>query len=231
MINIQTYQQLGHADHGWLNTRHHFSFANYTNPERMGFGRLRVINDDIIAAGTGFGLHPHQDMEIITYVRTGAITHKDNKGNQGRTVQGDVQVMSAGTGIYHSEYNMENEDTTIYQIWIEPSESGVAPRWETATFPDHLQENQLGLLVSGKRDAPLSIHASAEIFAGRLTNDTKVTQKIEHQAYVLVSDGQIELDGLIMNKGDGAQVTAQTSVTIKALHDDAEVLLIDVSAA
>ena len=228
MINLQTYQQLGHADHGWLDARHHFSFAGYHNPKRMGFGKLRVINDDIIAAGSGFGMHQHHDMEIITYVRTGAITHKDDKGNQGRTVAGDVQVMSAGTGIFHSEFNLENMETTIYQIWIEPSELGVSPRWETATFPKQLPDNQLSLLVSGKGDAPLSINSDARIYAGQLSKNTTVTQTIEHQAYVLISDGQIKLDSLFMNKGDGAQVTEQTTVNIKALNDGTEVLLIDV---
>lgn len=228
MISIQSYRQLGHANHGWLDARHHFSFAAYHNPKRMGFGKLRVINDDIIAAGSGFGMHQHRDMEIITYVRSGAITHKDDKGNQGRTVAGDLQVMSAGTGIFHSEFNLENEKTSIYQIWIEPNESGVTPHWETASFAQHLQENQLTLLASGKGDAPLSIHSDARIYAGRLVKDTTLTQAIEHQAYVLVSAGQIELDGLPIYKGDGAEVTGQTTVNIKSVSDAAEVLLIDV---
>ena len=228
MIDIQTYQQLGHADHGWLNARHHFSFADYYNPQRMGFGRLRVINDDIIAPGSGFGMHPHKNMEIITYVRSGAITHKDDKGNQGRTVAGDVQVMSAGTGIYHSEYNLESEQTTLYQIWIESRESNITPNWKTASFPKHTQKDKLSLLVSGESNAPLSIHADAKIYAGELSKGIKVSQTIEHQAYILVSDGQITLDGIIMNKGDGAQVTEQTSVTIKAMNN-AEILLLDVT--
>ncbi len=228
MINIQTYQQLGHTNHGWLDARHHFSFAGYHNPRRMGFGNLRVINDDTIDPGTGFGMHPHHNMEIITFVRSGAITHKDDKGNQGRNIAGDVQVMSAGTGIFHSEYNLENEQSTLYQIWIEPDELNVAPRWETASFPADLQDNRLSLLVSGSGDAALTINADARIYAGRLAKNCIATQGIEHQAYVLVSDGQIELDGLVMNKGDGAQVTAQSEVTINPLYN-AEVLLLDVS--
>lgn len=230
MINILTYQQLGHADHGWLNARHHFSFANYHNPERMGFGKLKVINDDMIAPGSGFDTHPHWDMEIITYVRSGAITHKDNQGNLGRTVAGDIQVMSAGSGLFHSEYNLENQQTLLYQIWIEPSVSGVTPRWEAASLSDHIKLNQLNLLVSGNKDAPLFIHSDAEIFAGRLEVNVMVTHSIKYQAYILVSRGQIELDGLPMNKGDGAEVTEQAQVTIKAVRDKAEVLLLDVPA-
>ena len=119
MIDIRKFDSLGHADHGWLNARHHFSFANYHDPARMGWGRIRVWNDDQIAAKSGFPPHPHRDMEIVTYVRTGAITHKDSMGNKGRTGAGDVQVMSAGTGVTHAEYNLEDEETTLFQIWIE----------------------------------------------------------------------------------------------------------------
>ena len=135
MIKIHPYEKLGQHDYGWLKARYHFSFGDYYNPQRMGFGSLRVINDDVVQAGTGFPPHPHNDMEIITYVRRGAITHKDSLGNEGRTEAGDVQVMSAGTGIKHAEYNKEKEDTNLYQIWIEPREEGVAPRWDSAKFP------------------------------------------------------------------------------------------------
>ena len=230
MISVQTYQQLGYADHGWLAARHHFSFADYQNPERMGFGTIRVINDDLIEAGGGFDMHPHRNMEIITYVRRGAITHKDNKGNHGRTAAGDIQVMSAGKGIYHSEYNLEDTQTSLYQIWIEPTQSGVTPRWETAALASHLQDNRLTLLVSGDGQAPLSIHSQAKIYAGQLDKGTRINHAIEHQAYVLVSAGKINLDGTIMHKGDGAEVTDQDSVTITT-EDNAEVLLLDVPAA
>ena len=121
MINLIPYEQLGGADHGWLKAKHHFSFANYQNPHRIRFGPMRVINDDIVAPKTGFDPHPHDNMEIITYVRKGAITHKDDMGNEGRTEAGDVQVMSAGTGVVHSEYNLENEETNLYQIWMFPN--------------------------------------------------------------------------------------------------------------
>ena len=148
MITHHKFENLGGANHGWLNAKHHFSFANYYDPQKLCHGELMVINDDKIAANTGFDTHPHQDMEIITYVRKGAITHKDNKGNQGRTTAGNVQVMSAGTGIYHSEFNLENEETNIYQIWIKPKINGVEPNWNMAEFPKQPVTDSLQLLVS-----------------------------------------------------------------------------------
>lgn len=129
MIKVIEYNNLGGADHGWLKAKHHFSFASYQDPNRVKFGPMRVVNDDIVAPKKGFDPHPHNNMEIITYVRKGAITHKDDMGNEGRTVAGDVQVMSAGTGVVHSEYNLEDEDTTLYQIWMFPNKKNVKPRW------------------------------------------------------------------------------------------------------
>ena len=135
MIEIRKFDSLGHADHGWLNARHHFSFAEYHDPKRMSWGAIRVWNDDQIAAKSGFPPHPHRDMEIVTYVRTGAITHQDSLGNKGRTGAGDVQVMSAGTGVTHAEYNLEDEQTTLFQIWIETDKPGAAPAWGAMPFP------------------------------------------------------------------------------------------------
>ncbi len=227
MINHYPYSSLGHADHGWLNARHHFSFANYQNPLRTNFGTLRVINDDIIQAGRGFATHPHANMEIITYVRTGAITHKDNKGNEGRTKAGDVQIMSAGSGIYHSEHNLESEDTTLYQIWIEPNQMNVSPRWDSHEFPKSNNDDGLSLLVSGDGNAPLLIHQDAYIFAGVLKAGQTVKQSIKHQAYVLVSRGEISIDGSILKQGDGAEIISEPSVLITA-NQQAEVLVLDV---
>ena len=147
MLAHYQFDALGGADHGWLKAKHHFSFASYHDPQKMSFGELLVINDDIIAPHTGFDTHPHRDMEIITYVRRGAISHKDSTGNEGRTTSGNVQVMSAGTGIFHSEFNHEDEDTNIYQIWIKPRSRGIAPRWDTAEFPRAPAHNALALLV------------------------------------------------------------------------------------
>lgn len=232
MLTLYPFHTLGHADHGWLNARHHFSFANYRNPKRYHFGVLRVINDDRIAAGSGFGAHPHDNMEIITYVRAGAISHKDSMGNEGRTAAGDVQVMSAGTGVFHSEYNMEPEETKLYQIWIEPGVYNVAPRWEARAFPKApVTEGSLPVLVSGQpehRDSDaLFIHQDAAIYGGILTKGTELKQTIKHQAYVLASHGSFAVNGKTLNEGDGAEVTGEKTLTIVALTD-AEILIIDV---
>ncbi len=227
MITIYPYESLGRANHGWLDARHHFSFASYYDQVRMGFGALRVINDDIIQAGSGFDTHPHKDMEIITYVREGAITHRDSHGNEGRTEAGDVQVMSAGTGIQHSEFNLENRETRLFQIWIEPNIHGVEPRWDSHIFPKEARNDTLALLVSGDGQAPLYIHQDAYIYAGKIMANNMVEQVIKHQAYLLVSEGELEVDGNTLTKGDGVAVTEQASVSIKAASDS-EVLIIDV---
>lgn len=231
MITVYPYASLGHADHGWLDARHHFSFAGYHNPERIGFGTLLVINDDTIAAGRGFGTHPHDNMEIITYVREGAITHKDSLGNEGRTEAGDVQVMSAGTGVAHSERNAESTATRLYQIWIEPNQRNVKPRWETQQFPKAPVTEHLHLLVSGRKEdtdsGALFIHQEAAIYGGVLKQGATLTHPITHQAYILASRGSIRLNDTIMQQGDGAEVTDLRSISIHA-DTDAEVLVIDV---
>jgi len=227
MITIYPYEELGHAQHGWLDARHHFSFADYHNPKRMSFGALRVINDDVIKAGAGFDTHGHRDMEIITYVRKGAITHRDSQGNEGRTEAGDVQVMSAGKGVYHSEFNLESEETNIYQIWIEPKERGVKPDWKSHSFPTEQISNKLPLLVSGDGTAPLSIQQDAYIHAGRLAKDTVIDHPIVQQAYLLVSDGELDINGKRIRKGDGVQISDMRSVEIKAISN-ADILIIDV---
>lgn len=230
MITVYPYETLGHADHGWLNARHHFSFASYWNPKRTGFGTLLVINDDIIAAGRGFGTHPHDNMEIITYVRAGAITHKDSMGNVGRTAAGDVQVMSAGTGVAHSEHNLESVATRLYQIWIKPNQENVTPRWEAREFPKAPVKDALAVLASGmaehKGSEALFIHQDAAIYGGKLKAGSSITQQIKHQVYVLVSIGSITINGIPMKQGDGAEVTDEKTLLISAVSD-AEVLVID----
>jgi redox-sensitive bicupin YhaK (pirin superfamily) len=201
MLTHYPYQDLGHANHGWLDARHHFSFASYQNLKRQQFGALRVINDDVIKAGAGFDTHPHKNMEIITYVRQGAITHRDSNGNVGRTVAGDVQAMSAGTGVSHSEFNLEDEDTNIFQIWIEPNRLQVKPRWDSYEFPKSPAADSLTLLVSGNGDAPLFIHQDAYIYAGHLTEGTQLTHQIKQQAYILVSEGALELERRVGSDG------------------------------
>ena len=193
----------------------------------MNFGVLRVINDDVISPKSGFPNHPHRDMEIITYVRSGAVTHKDNNGNEGRTVAGDVQVMSAGTGILHSEFNLENEDTTLYQIWISPKEKNVKPRWDSKSFPKNLVSNKLSLLVSGDKNAPLFIHQDAQIYGGNLKKGTNIKHQIKNQIYILASDGEFMVDAVKMTKGDGAEITHLSEININAIID-CEILVIDV---
>lgn len=226
MIKPIYYQSLGRAQHGWLDARHHFSFGQYYNPERMGFETLRVINDDIIKAGSGFDTHPHANMEIITYVREGAITHKDNHGNEGRTEAGDVQVMSAGSGIFHSEHNRESVDTRLYQIWIEPNEQGVTPRWDSKRFPQGETDGKLNLLASGDQQAPLFIHADARVYAGKIKANDQINQSLDGSAYLLVSDGEIELSGHVLKAGDAAQISNEGQLSVDA-NSDVEVLLIE----
>ncbi len=230
MIKVYPYEQLGHHDMGWLDARYHFSFADYHSPERMRFGALRVVNDDIVKVGGGFDTHPHKDMEIITYVRQGAISHRDSLGNEGVTAAGDVQVMSAGTGIQHAEFNAGKEDINLYQIWIYPRERGVKPRWDMRQFPKQPVNDALPLLVSGdENDAEqgaLYIHADASIYGGRVKAGTKISQPVAGQAYVLVSEGTVEIDGITLQKGDGAEVTDVAALQIKAAQD-AEIVVID----
>lgn len=231
MINIQKYEDLAHAKYRWLDARYHFSFANYYNPKKTGFGVLKVVNDDIIKAGAGFDTHPHKNMEIITYVRQGAITHKDSEGNEGRTEAGDIQVMSAGTGISHSEHNLENIDTNSYQIWIEPNKVNVSPRWDQKKLSKKPKSSGLDLLVSGRsedknKDA-LYINQEASIYGGRLKKASKYDQSIIGQAYLLVSDGYIQINGQKLKKGDAAEITNLDRVTIEAIGES-ELLLIDI---
>lgn len=230
-ITLYPFEKLGHANHGWLDTHYHFSFSNYKNLNRMHFGVLRVINDDCIAAGEGFDTHPHKDMEIITYVRQGAISHKDSMGNKGRTTAGDVQVMSAGTGVFHSEYNAENEDTILYQIWIYPDRLSVKPRWDAKQFNKEPVTDSLRLLVSGRTEDAgknaLFIHQDAAIYGGRMKAKTLLSHPIKYQAYIIISEGEIEIEGRKARKGDGVEISGKESVTLKALTD-AEILVIDV---
>lgn len=231
-VTVKPHESLGQADYGWLQARYHFSFGDYRDPSRMGFGKLRVINDDIVGPASGFDTHPHRDMEIITYVRSGAITHRDSTGNEGRTESGDVQVMSAGTGIHHSERNAETLPTALYQIWIVPRERGVAPRWEARKFPKTPVTDSLNLLVSGRaadqNSDALMIHADAAIYGGRLNQGASITQELQDLGYLLVSEGKITLNGTPMKKGDGAEITNADEIEITAL-EDAEIVLIDVS--
>lgn len=233
MLKIIHHEDLGHANLGWLNARYHFSFAHYLNRDRMGFGPIRVINDDIVKAGTGFDLHEHKDMEIITFVRSGAIHHGDNLGNKGVTKAGDVQVMSAGSGIYHSEAADPKDDTTLYQIWIRPQEMGIAPRWEQAEMSKDPVDGALNLLVSGfeadKGKGALYIHQQAAIYGGTLKGGQKLVQEFPTQnLYILVSSGSLQINGSpLIHKGDGVEITEESTLNFSA-ETDSEILVIAV---
>jgi len=233
MIKHVPFQQLGKANHGWLKANHHFSFAHYYNPRRMQFGALRVVNDDWVEPGNGFPPHPHNNMEIITFVRSGSITHEDNAGNKGVTQNGEVQVMSAGTGIVHSEYNLSKDPLTLYQIWIEPNKRNVLPRWDSRTFPSVFNDDGLSLLVSGypeDKERALFIHQEARIFGGKASKGSSFEHDITHQAYVLASSGCFEITtgeaSITLNKGDGAEITDLSSVRINVI-EESEILVID----
>ena len=194
VISVVKFNTLGHAEYGWLDARHHFSFAHYHDPARMGIGPLRVWNDDTIAPGTGFDPHPHRDMEIITYVRRGAITHRDNLGNEGRTAAGDVQVMTAGTGIAHSEYNLEGEATQLFQIWIEPRERGLAPDWSMAQFPKPDRQGRLMPLASGESHVAdaLPINQDATIYGAALLAGQSVSHDLAPGRRTYLGSGPIK---------------------------------------
>lgn len=229
MIDIRSFDTIGHADHGWLDARHHFSFADYHDPARMGWGAIRVWNDDTIAANTGFPPHPHNDMEIVTFVRSGAISHRDSLGNEGRTAAGDVQVMSAGTGIVHAEYNLEDEATTLFQIWIIPDRRGEAPSWGQREFPRADRAGAWVTLASGMGDADaLPIRADARVLAARLSAGQTVTYSADparHQ-YLVAPTGSVRINGQAAASRDGIAVTGETTITLEAI-EDAEVVMVD----
>lgn len=228
-IDVRRFETLGHADHGWLNARHHFSFAGYHDPERMGWGAIRVWNDDQIAAQSGFPPHPHADMEIITYVRSGAITHQDSLGNKGRTVAGDVQVMSAGTGIRHSEYNLEDEETRIFQIWIIPDRTGGSPSWGSKPFPKDGRDGTFQVLASGRADdeGALPIRTDARVLGITLKAGDHVEHEVEpgRHAYLVPATGRIVIDGETINARDGAALSEGRYV-IEAT-EESEIVLVD----
>ncbi len=230
MIDIRPFDSLGHADHGWLDARHHFSFANYHDAGRMGWGAIRVWNDDTVAAKAGFPPHPHRDMEIITFVRSGAITHRDSLGNEGRTAAGDVQVMSAGTGITHAELNLEDEATTLFQIWIMPDRGGEKPSWGQREFPTAQRDGAFEILASGspEEDGALPIRSDASVAAVTLAQGQSAvwqTRADRHQ-YLVAPKGRITVNGKEAAPRDGIAVTGEDRIEVTAL-DDAEIVLVD----
>jgi redox-sensitive bicupin YhaK (pirin superfamily) len=233
MIERRPFEDLGGANHGWLDAKHHFSFASYYEPTRMGWGPIRVWNDDTIAANSGFPPHPHADMEIITYVREGAITHQDSMGNKGRTEAGDVQVMSAGSGIRHSEYNLENETTQIFQIWIEPRERGAAPSWGAKPFPKGERSGQFVTLASGFEEdvGALPIRTDARVVGATLKAGETADYSLgpTRRVYMVPARGSIEVNGVTLHARDGAAIANENVLHVKAF-DDAEIVLVDAAA-
>jgi quercetin 2,3-dioxygenase len=228
-IDIRPFVSLGAANHGWLDTRHHFSFADYYDPGRMSWGAIRVWNDDLIAPQSGFPPHGHADMEIVTYVRTGVITHKDSLGNEGCTKAGDVQVMSAGSGIRHAEYNLENEPTTLFQIWIMPDRKGGSPGWGTKPFPRSDRSGEWQVLASGFAEDidALPIRATARVLGATIKAGESLMYQVgaTRHAYMVPATGAIEIDGQRANARDGVAI-GEGVVTITAI-EDAEIILVD----
>lgn len=228
-IEVRPFRSLGAANHGWLDAHHHFSFADYYDPARMNWGAIRVWNDDIIQPQSGFPPHPHADMEIVTYVRTGAITHKDSLGNEGRTEAGDVQVMSAGSGIRHAEYNLESEATTIFQIWIVPNRKGGSPSWGAKPFPKGNRSGAWQVLASGMEgDADaLPIRTNARVVGATLKAGESLSYEVGtgRYAYLVPATGAVEIDGFRANARDGVAIR-EGQITVTAL-EEAEIVLVD----
>lgn len=228
-IKPRPFASLGKRDHGWLKPNFHFSFADYHNPDRMGWGNIRVWNDDEIAAQSGFPPHSHDNMEIITYVREGAITHKDSMGNVGRTEAGDVQVMSAGTGVTHSEYNLEDGLCRLFQIWILPRERNVAPAWDQRQFPKGDRSGTFNVLASGFGDeGALSINADARVLGATIAAGTTAHYDLapRNYAYLAIAGGRVRIDGTEYGARDGIAIHGEGTLGIEAI-EDAELVMVD----
>lgn len=231
MLELRPFDSLGRFENGWLSSRFHFSFAEYFDPERMGFGPLRVWNDDRIAPAGGFPMHGHRDMEIITYVRSGTVTHEDHLGNRGRTEGGDVQVMTAGKGIMHSEFNHHDEPVELFQIWIEPAERRLRPAWATRRFPRDGRSGRLVPLASGRsgdEDEALPIHQDAAIFGATLAAGERIGHALApgRRAYLVAAAGNLNVNGTPVRTRDGAAILGEASIDIEATND-AEIVLAD----
>jgi len=232
MIGVRKANERGHFDFGWLNTYHSFSFGEYFDPANMGFRTLRVINEDLVQPGQGFGTHGHRDMEIVTYILRGGLEHKDSMGNGGVIYPGEVQRMSAGTGIMHSEFNHAEDETVHFlQIWILPEKKGIEPSYEQTYFPEAERKNKLRLIASRNgSDGSVTINQDAKIYAALLDEGTEVMHKIEtnRHAWIQIARGSVEINGVRLNKGDGAAVSDETELKIVG-KEPSEVLLFDLN--
>jgi len=232
MLTLRKSQERGYADHGWLKSYHSFSFANYYDPQHMGFGNLRVINEDRIAPGTGFGTHGHRDMEIISYVLEGNLAHKDTLGNVKGIPPGDVQRMSAGTGVQHSEFNHAPDQTTHFlQIWIEPNVTGIPAGYEQKTFPDSEKRGRLRMVASPDgSDGSVLIHADARVYAGLFDGSERFSLPLAsgRKGYVHVVRGEIEVNGKRLATGDAAKLEDESGINLSS-GKAAEVLVFDLA--
>jgi redox-sensitive bicupin YhaK (pirin superfamily) len=232
MLTIRKSEDRGYADHGWLQSYHSFSFADYYDPAHMGWGNLRVINDDVIAPGGGFGTHGHRDMEIITYVTAGLLAHKDSMGNGTDIPPGDVQRMSAGSGVRHSEFNHAPDATTrLFQIWITPRQQGITPGYEQKTFLDTEKRGRLRLIASPNgADGSVTIHADAALYAGLLDGEAEVVMPLNptRKAYVHLIRGSLAVNGQALQPGDAALLADESNLTLSNAND-AEVLVFDLA--
>jgi hypothetical protein len=237
VLTLRKSNERGYADHGWLKSYHSFSFANYVDPAHMGFGNLRVINEDRIDPGTGFGTHGHRDMEIISYVLSGNLAHQDSMGNVKGIPPGDIQRMSAGSGVRHSEFNhAQGESTHFLQIWIEPNVTGIDPGYEQKTVPDSAKRGQLALVAAPAIDAQahdhaVQIHADARMFAGLFNGAETADLPLNpaRKAYVFLVRGQLQVNGQSLQAGDAALLQAESSLAL-GQGQDAEVLVFDLAA-
>jgi redox-sensitive bicupin YhaK (pirin superfamily) len=234
MIVTRPANERGHFNHGWLDTYHTFSFADYHDPKHMGWGSLRVINDDTVAPGRGFSTHGHRDMEILSYVLDGALEHRDSTGSGSVLRPGDVQRMSAGTGVMHSEFNHSKEESVHFlQIWIYPEEKGLAPGYEEKSFPNGDKKGRLRLIASpDARDGSLKIHQDVKVFASILAADDKIEHRLEpgRNVWIQIARGRLKLNDSVLKKGDGAAVTDETSLVFQGI-EDVEFLLFDLAQA
>jgi len=233
MIQVIRSDERHHENHGWLDTRWHFSFADYYDPQNEQWGALRVFNDDVIQPGQGFGMHPHRDMEIITYVLSGSLEHRDSLGHRGVIGPGEVQVMSAGRGIRHSEYNASETDPLhLLQLWISPRHNGLEPRWEQRVFPAGESKGKLLPVVSGgATPGTLSIDQDAQIFIARLGKGQKAAHNMRtgRKAYAFLISGEASLDGRKLQSGDQARIAEEKEISLEGIRD-AELILLDLPA-
>ena len=233
MLTLRKSAERGYADHGWLKSFHSFSFANYFDPAHMGWGNLRVINEDRIAPGSGFGTHGHRDMEIISYVLSGNLAHQDSMGNIKGIPPGDVQRMSAGSGVRHSEFNhAQGEQTHFLQIWIEPNVTGIEPSYEQKTIPEVCKRGQLALVAAPEgAEYTVNIHADARMYAGLFdgAESAALTLNPERKTYVFLVRGSLQVNGQLLKAGDAALLQTETALTLSQ-GQDAEVLVFDLSA-